>query len=84
MKRQKALPRESSTCTMLRREVDDNEMFKIMDGMEEVNRKMEKDISAMAPMCHMRKMFMDQSDSTDGFFETWWECSVCGHTKEYK
>lgn len=58
------------------------EMFKIMDGMNQVNIEMANKIHESAPMCHFRKMFMDQSDSTDGYYETWWECSVCGHTKE--
>jgi len=62
--------------------MEDSEIFKIMDGMEEVNRKMAEEIEAKAPTCHFRKMFLDQSDSTDGYYETWWECSVCGHTKK--
>ncbi|MCP4392655.1 MAG: hypothetical protein GY804_00010 [Alphaproteobacteria bacterium] len=33
-----------------------------------------------APMCHFRKMYLEQSDSIDGYYEEWWECSVCGHT----
>jgi hypothetical protein len=61
--------------------VENSEMFKIMDGMNQVNMKMAGNIAATAPMCHMRKMFLDTSDSTDGYYETWWECSVCGHTK---
>lgn len=60
----------------------DEEMFTIMDGMEDVNRQMGEEIVANAPRCHMRSMFLDSSDSTDGYYETWWECSVCGHTKE--
>lgn len=59
----------------------DSQMFKIMDGMEEANREMEAAIDAAAPMCHFRQMFLDMSDSTDGYYEQWWECSVCGHTK---
>ena len=61
--------------------MQDAEMFKIMDGMEEVNREMAKQIHESAPLCHFRKMFLDMSDSTDGYYEQWWECSVCGHTK---
>jgi hypothetical protein len=53
----------------------------IMDGMEDVNRAMVAAIEKTAPMCHMRKMFLEQSDSVDGHYEEWWECSICGHTK---
>ncbi len=56
--------------------------FSIMNGMEEVNRKMVKDIEKSAPVCHFRKMVLEQSDSIDGYYESWWECSVCGHTKD--
>ncbi len=52
----------------------------ICDGMERVNRLMEDQISKAAPMCHFRKMYLEQSDSIDGYYEEWWECSVCGHT----
>lgn len=51
------------------------------DGLEIANRAMEDRIIAAAPICHFRKMFRDQSDSTDGYYEQWWECSICGHTK---
>lgn len=63
-------------------EVTEQEEFEIFDGMNQVNMEMVAEIEAKAPMCHFRKMFMDMSDSTDGYYETWWECSVCGHTKE--
>ena len=62
--------------------MEDEEFFKIMDGMEEVYRDMERKIEASAPMCHMRKMSMEQSDSVDGFYTSWLECSICGHVKE--
>ena len=62
--------------------MEQKEIDKIMDGMEAVNRKMADDMHQNAPMCHMRKMFYEQSDSTDGYYEEWYECSVCGHTKE--
>ena len=62
-------------------ELSQEETNKIMAGMEEVNRKMVDDMYKNAPMCHMRKMFLDESDTTDGHSEMWWECSVCGHTK---
>ena len=57
------------------------EFFSIMEGMEQVNRKMGEDIEKAAPMCHFRKMSLEQSDSIEGCCESWWECSVCGHTK---
>lgn len=31
-----------------------------------------------APICHMKRMSMDESDE-----ERWWECTICGHTKEF-
>ncbi len=52
-------------------------MFKIMDGMEQVNRQMVADIEAASPRCHMRPMGF-----SDGEDYNYWECSVCGHTKE--
>lgn len=57
------------------------EMFKIMDGMEEANRQMVDEIEAAAPICHFRKMWLETEDTTEGPGEQWWECSVCGHTK---
>jgi len=63
------------------RMTEQEEMFAIMDGMEEVNRAMHQEELRVAPLCHMRPMFRDMSDSTDGYCEEWWECSVCGHTK---
>lgn len=57
-------------------------MHKAMDGMNKANIEMAERIDDEAPMCHFRKMFFDQSDSTDGYYEEWFECSVCGHTKE--
>jgi len=54
----------------------------ICDGMEEVNNIMAVKIELAAPMCHMRKMYLEQSDSIDGYYSEWWECSVCGHTKD--
>lgn len=60
----------------------EQEEFEIMDGMNKVNIEMHEKQMETAPMCHFRKMFMDMSDATDGYYEQWWECSVCGHTKE--
>lgn len=53
----------------------------VCGGMEKVNRLMAEQIEKAAPMCHFRKMHLEQSDSIDGYYEEWWECSVCGHTK---
>ncbi len=60
----------------------DEKMFEIMDGMEEVNRKMADEIYAKAPTCHFRKMNLEVADALGGGETSWWECSVCGHTKE--
>lgn len=54
----------------------------IMAGMDEVNEEMHREELVVAPMCHFRPMFRDMSDSTDGHYEEWWECSVCSHTKD--
>lgn len=61
--------------------VSQKEFNKIMDGMEEVNRTMDEQITKAAPMCHFRKMSLEQSDYVDGYYTQWWECTVCGHTK---
>jgi transcription initiation factor IIE alpha subunit len=58
------------------KELTKEEQFKIMDDMEKVNREMVDNIYKTAPICHFRKMFIDESE-----YEQWWECSVCGHTK---
>jgi len=60
----------------------DEEMFKIFDGMEEVNRKMADELEAMTPICHMRKMRLESADALGGGETSWWECSVCGHVKD--
>jgi len=62
-------------------ELTEEKFFKIMDGMEDVNRKMVQKIEKKAPICHFRKMDREQSDAVDGYYTAWWECSVCGHTK---
>ena len=64
--------------------VTQEDFNKIMDGMEGVNRQMDKKITASAPLCHFRKMSLEQSDSVDGYYTEWWECSVCGHTRSSK
>ena len=61
----------------LQRYVDED----VFAGMEMVNRKMANTIKDNAPTCHMRKMMLEESDSVDGHYDQWWECSVCGHTK---
>ena len=63
-------------------ETNQSELFAIMDGMNEVNCKMAEDIEKAAPMCHFKPMNVEGSDSIDGYYTNWWECSVCGHTKD--
>ena len=58
------------------------EFNKICDGMEEINRIMCSEIEAAAPICHFRKMVLEQSESVDGYYTEWWECSVCGHIQD--
>ena len=60
--------------------MSEDEEFAIMDGMEQVNRQMVDKISEEAPRCHMRPMFPNYFAEGDSE-ESWWECSVCGHTK---
>jgi len=62
--------------------MSDEEFFKIMDGMEEVNREMVAKIEEAAPMCHFRKMDLDSVDLGDGYYENYWVCSHCGNIKE--
>lgn len=62
--------------------VTQEEFNDLMDGMEEVNREMVERIEEVAPICHFRKMSLEESDSLDGHFDRWWECSFCGHIKE--
>ena len=61
--------------------INQSEFNKIAHGMDEVNNEMAKKIEAAAPVCHFKKMHLEQSDSVDGHYDEWWECSVCGHTK---
>jgi len=58
-----------------------DQINEIMAGMDKVNLEMARTIEADAPICHFRKMEFTQSDSVDGYYAEWWECSVCGHTK---
>ena len=55
--------------------------FRLLDGLEQSYREMTKQIEASAPTCHLKKMWLEENDSTEGYTEQWWECSVCGHTK---
>jgi len=52
------------------------------DGLEKAYLEMMLKMERAAPMCHFRKMFPNESDSVDGYADTWWECSVCGHTQD--
>ena len=62
---------------------EDNGYSEIMAGMEEVYRAEEKRLSEIAPRCHNRPMMLTDDDLDDGFkSQEWWECSVCGHTKD--
>lgn len=35
----------------------------------------------VAPRCHFRPMSLESGDGEDSV-NTWWECSICGHTKD--
>ncbi len=58
------------------------EQIKAFDGMNQANIEMMEKLEKMAPRCHMKPMFLEEADVSDYHSEQWWECSVCGHTKE--
>ncbi len=35
----------------------------------------------IAPRCHFRPMSLESGDGENSV-NTWWECSICGHTKD--
>jgi hypothetical protein len=53
------------------------------DGLEESYRKAEVELNKIAPLCHMKKMFYSQDDAYP-IPNHFWECSICGHTKDFK
>ena len=67
---------------MIYNDKEQEEVNRIMDGMEKVNRKMHEEEMRTAPRCHFRPMGREMSDSVDGYYIEWWECSVCGHTED--
>lgn len=64
-------------------DLSQEQINKIMSGMEAVNREMADEIERAAPTCCFRKMALEEEDCSEGYGERWWECSVCGHTKDY-
>ena len=60
---------------------DQEEFNQIAEGMEEVNREMAEEMERTSPLCHMRPMVYEVSDEYLSS-ESWWECPVCGHTKD--
>lgn len=66
------------------KEYTDDEFNEIMDGMQEAMGMVYDKRLADAPICHFRPMDIQQSDSIEGYYTEWWECSVCGHTKDLK
>jgi hypothetical protein len=61
-----------------------NEWFEIHRAMDKIKDEMAKKIEISAPICHFRKMIFEESDSVDGYYTNWWECSVCGHVKRIR
>lgn len=58
-----------------------DEEIAAFDGLEESYREMERELIKVAPICHFRPM--NYESEVDGYYsEQWWECSVCGHTKD--
>lgn len=56
------------------------EEIEIFDGMNKVNTEMAIQQEQNAPRCHMRPMTLDGAE--DPWSDAWWECQVCGHTKD--
>lgn len=54
-----------------------DEVNEIMAGMDRATDEWLKHIAAIAPRCHFRPMMLEGWGD-----ESWWECSVCGHTKD--
>ena len=52
--------------------------------MNYVEKEMMDELDAMTPLCHMKKMRLESADDLNGGETSWWECAVCGHTKEIK
>jgi hypothetical protein len=61
--------------------INQEQFNEICEGMDSVNDEMVRKIEASAPKCHFMKMKLEQSDSVDGYYSEWWECSICGHIK---
>lgn len=57
------------------------EEIEIMAGMDRLLREEHQRLTQKAPRCHFRAMYLDTGDISDYHTESWWECSVCGHTK---
>lgn len=62
--------------------MDDVKVNSIMAGMDEAYKAEEDRLNRVAPKCHFRPMFLDSADASDYHTAYWWECSVCGHTKD--
>lgn len=66
--------------------IDNHELTKseieAFEGLNESYKEMELRIAKTAPKCHFRPMILERGDGEMGYHNTWWECSVCGHTKD--
>lgn len=54
--------------------------FQAFEGLNQSYIEMDQKLSKIAPKCHFRPMNLEHGDG-EYYCETWWECSVCGHTK---
>ena len=52
----------------------------VFEGMDKVYAQEAANHEKNSPRCHMRPMFLDGAE--DPWSDAWWECSVCGHTKD--
>lgn len=50
------------------------------DGLNQSYIEMEEQQDKVAPRCHFRPMSLESGDGENSV-NTWWECSICGHTK---
>lgn len=64
--------------------MDENEIYDAFNAIEESYRKMEDNIYLKAPICHFQKMHFEVADTLGGGETSWWECPICGHTKNIK
>jgi hypothetical protein len=56
--------------------MEQEQINKIMAGMDDVYLKETKLLESRSPKCHFKPMQFEMGEE-----ESWWECAYCGHTK---